>query len=171
VSAILNYLANHPQEILLAMGVLIAGAAIHSNRDIAKKREALAVIMASKNDSKLGDAIIRCTAIHLDNNASFDRLAYDPATLSEAELADRKLIAYMLNHYEYVAVGIHNNIYCEATIKRASFSTMTQVYKLTVPFVDKLKALKDNRTFYQEFQCLAQRWIDKPLKARKKTKA
>lgn len=77
-------------------------------------------------------------------------------------------IKLVLNHYEFVALGVHRKILHEQTLKEMQFSIYTKVWEAACPLIYDLRHESGRDTIFQEFERLATRWKSNPLKAYKK---
>ncbi len=81
-------------------------------------------------------------------------------TEKEKHDAGIKCLTYLLNQYEYMAVGIKKGIYDEELLKDATKSSTVAAYKITKPFITAIREnLSSPRpTAYKEFEALSKRW-------------
>lgn len=81
-------------------------------------------------------------------------------TEKEKHDAGIKCLTYLLNQYEYMAVGIKKKIYDEELLKDATKSSTVAAYKITKPFITAIREnLSSPRpTAYKEFEALSKRW-------------
>lgn len=110
---------------------------------------------------------MRCL-MHLHNNPATNIRAY--AAKDKAESEEAKSIRYVLNHWEYVSVGVQAGIYDEKMLWNASFGTVTALHRHARPFIDALRESSGRTTVYQEIQWLAERWeyIGPPQKKKRR---
>lgn len=121
---------------------------------------AAAVVFAGREDEALTQAIRHIAALHEGdkNMAAFARR-------DNVDAEDSRHIRYALNHYEYLSVAIAQDIYDEELIKNSSYATITRLYVRTKPYIDEVRKQPGaGPTTYQEFECLACKWIASPLK-------
>ena len=161
------FVQGHLKEIIWGLGVVVAALSVWNFRDIAKKKEALNMLMAQKQDDSLIKAILTISKRHIDPNYDIGQLGYEYKDLTAGQQKDRVAIAYALNHCEYVAVGIHRKTYHEKLVKDASYNTIINLYLQTEPFIQTLRQQKKTDTYFQEFEALAKRWKCKPLRKKK----
>ena len=121
------------------------------------------MLMVNRKDEELSAAIHKCAQLHAHYDKDIAKLACAVEGMDDATRKDRKEIIYLLNHFEYVSVGIHKNIYSEPLLKSSQYTTVTTVWKNVEPFVREVRRQKDVPTIYQEFQELAEKWIKNPL--------
>jgi hypothetical protein len=81
---------------------------------------------------------------------------------------DSKLIRHALNHYEYVSVGMHQDIFDENIYKYSLFTTVVRLYERTRPYIYQARKEQISQgakvaTAFQDFERLACRWLDDPL--------
>ena len=146
------------QTVVLIAAAVLAYVAIKTSRAIERRKAAAAAVFSTKEDDELTDALRHITALH-DGDKNIGPFARK----DQKDSADAKHIKYALNHYEYVSVGILYGIYDEAICKASSYTTVTRLYERTKPFIDEARKVTGSKTTYQEFECLACRWLNKPL--------
>jgi hypothetical protein len=90
---------------------------------------------------------------------------------SQAESSEYTAIIKILNTYEFVAGGIREKAYDENIYKRMRCSTTIRVWTALSGFVEDFRALRElqdqtpyRKTFYQDFEWIAKKWIKDPLK-------
>jgi hypothetical protein len=115
--------------------------------------------MSARRDSELTSCIRRVAQLHEGDKSIAVFARKDHIDTDEA-----KSIRYALNYYECVAVGIFEDIYDEDILKSSVFSTVVKLYDRTKPFIDQVRIVSDRKTPFQEFECLACRWKNDPLK-------
>jgi hypothetical protein len=151
---------------ILTLGVIVAVASVVSAKNTARKKQTADAIFASRTDSELQKGLRLVAAIHESDNRNIGAMsARDKQDSDEA-----KLIRYVLNHYEYVAIGIRNGIYDEQMFKDASYSTIISLHTRASPFIEGVRTVSRRQTVYQELRCMVQRWEESPLEVRKKWK-
>lgn len=75
-----------------------------------------------------------------------------------------KSIIEVLNAYEFIASGIRQGAFDEATYKRLRYSNVVKDWNILCAFVLELRNNKGSTTLFQDFKWLASRWQAKPLK-------
>ncbi|WP_341707749.1 DUF4760 domain-containing protein [Halopseudomonas sp.] len=154
------------QNSLLFFAAAVAVVSVLYARATAKKQQSADLLLQSRTDGELV-AAMRCIS---DLHELGDGSIRDLASKTAAETKEAKCVRYVLNHWEYVSVGVQSGIYDEAMLRRASFNTVIQLHKSVRPFIDNLRGITGRNTIYQEFQWLAERWEAKGL-SRKKPKS
>lgn len=150
------------QTAVLLLGAIFAYLAIRSSRAIERRKAAAEVIFSSRRDEELRKAVRHIATLH-EGDQNIARFAKK----EHMETDDSKLIRYALNHYEYISVGIAEGIYDERMFQNSSHSTVMKLYNRTKPFIDEARAQAGSQTIFQDFECLACRWREKPLKPKK----
>ncbi len=79
-------------------------------------------------------------------------------------MLERRKLQYILNFYERVAVSIREGIDDERMIKRTSFTTVIQAWDIAEPLIKAIREHIHSETTYQEFEWLAMRWKQNPLR-------
>jgi hypothetical protein len=146
------------QTVVLLAAAFLAYMSIKTARAIERRKAAASALFSSKKDEELTQAIRHVAQLH-DGDKKIGPLARKEHFDSD----DAKRIKYALNHYEYVSVGILYGIYDEAIYKASSYTTIVKLYERTKPFIDEARKVTGSPTTYQEFECLACRWQNKPL--------
>lgn len=142
---------------VLFLAVVVAVVALIVAKRTERKKAAAAVLFASRKDSELISAVRKIAALHQSDN-SMAMWAKKEKSGSE----ETKSIRYALNHYEYVSVGISHGIYDEEIFKSSNYTTVVRLYDRTKPFIDEIR--KSHLTAWQEFEGLACKWKNAPLK-------
>ncbi|MCF3479581.1 DUF4760 domain-containing protein [Stenotrophomonas maltophilia] len=152
------------RNVAFLVGVMVAVLSVISVRATARRKQSADVIFATRNDELLrkGIRLIREEALH--ENSNIRKYARAPEAQSENAAA----IRYVLNHFEYVAVGIRNGIYDEGMFKEASYSTIMEIRRHSETYIADVRTEQKRDTIYQEFCWLCERWKKKPLKPRSK---
>jgi hypothetical protein len=146
------------------LGVLVALSSIKAARSIARKKQAADLLFNSRENLKLQEAA-RCIDKHHYSKTSNIRSLADKEAM---DLPETALIRLLLNHFELVSVGIQNDIYDEKMIKDSWCTIIVRTYDQALPFITAVRERDKKDTIYQEFELLAKRWKQSPLKEKKK---
>jgi hypothetical protein len=149
---------------VLFFSAILAIVAIFSARANERRKSAANVLFTSRGDKEMVESIRRIEALH-NGNENIRRLAADG--LTEEQQSDAQRIRHVLNHYEYISVGIQQGIYDETIFKDSQYGIVVGLYRHTKPFIDALRENKKKPTIFQEFEWLACRWLSKPLGKKK----
>lgn len=151
--------------IATVIGVIIAACSIYKNTQNAKKRGTIDMIVAENNNSELQKAISRVNQLAKD-----DKDCIFAAYISEDEklAEDRAAILKVLNHREFMSVAILGGALDEKIYKSFQYSMHMRDWNNLSGFVNELRKKKQIDTIFQEFECLSQKWKEKPLKEKKK---
>lgn len=150
------------QNILVALGVVVAIASVHTARALARKKQTADLIFAARNDEKLAEGYNYISEYNSDAQKNIRSLASLQCDAKHSEA-----VRYVLNHLEGISVGVAEGIYDEAMLKRTWCSIIIRTYEETQPLISEIRRKKGKSTTLQEFEWLAKRWIKKPLKPRK----
>lgn len=151
--------------IATAVGVIIAAYNIYKNTQNAKKRGTIDMIVAENNNSELQKAISRVNQLAKDDkNCIFAVYISEDEKLAE----DRAAILKVLNHREFMSVAILGGALDEKIYKSFQYSMHMRDWNNLSGFVNELRKKKQIDTIFQEFECLSQKWKEKPLKEKKK---
>jgi hypothetical protein len=69
----------------------------------------------------------------------------------------------VLNFYEYIAIGIENDIYCGKILKESMYSTVIATYEMCSSYIDEVRKKTGRYTVYSDFEKMALSWKLKPL--------
>lgn len=155
------------QTAAIVLTAIFAAWAVHSSRQMTRRKNSADVIFNSKNDDRLRDGIRTIRRLNDDSNVEISKYAYEQSA-DEATQKDSAAVNYVLNYYEYVAVGIKRGIYDESILKDSSYTTLVHMYEFCLPYIENVRRLRQRSTTWCEFEKLALRWVDKPLKNHRK---
>jgi Domain of unknown function (DUF4760) len=145
------------QTLVLLAAVIFAYFQIRSARAIERQKAAIDRIFEMRSDLQLKEATRQIATVHAgDKNI---------ATYGKVEnkgCPEAKHIRYALNQYEYISVAISLGIYDDAIFKNSMYGTLIELYDRTKPFIDERRK-HSGPTTWQEFECLACRWKERPL--------
>lgn len=161
--------ANFFQAVVTAIGIIVAAISVISVRATAKKTQTADLLFQIRKDKKFIDSIETLNRLH-ESNQNMRLLARVKSELTEDDLKHAKKIRYVLNLYERLSVGISEGIYDENMMRKSQYTIVTKIYEWSKPFIDGVRKQTDSRTAFQEFEALARRWEDKPLKTRSRRK-
>lgn len=153
------------RNISFLFGVLVAIISVLSARATAKKKQSADLLSSSRSDEELVNGLRCLSSLHNRPDANIRQYALD----ANANSDEAKSIRYVLNHYEYVAVGLQSGIYDETMLRRASHNTVVSLFTHARPFIEALREHKNRPSLYQEMQCMAERWqeLGQPKKHKK----
>ncbi len=145
--------------VVLTLGVFVAITSVVSARTIARKKQTADAIFASRKDDELIKGLRCVAALHVAEDKKIQSFAVS----EKRDSPETKLIFYVLNHYEYVAIGIRSGIYDEEMFRRASYNTIVSLYKGALPFIEATRKRSERPTLYQDFGEMVARWEARPL--------
>ena len=132
--------------------------AVLSNTQTSRKRATIDLIMHQNQDVKLQEAI-----------TLVNRLARQKLPLVEHYKEDdifRAAILKVLNAKEFTATGILSNVFDENVYKQSQFTVFTRDWKRLECVVHHIRQHVGRDTLYQDFEILAIKWKNNPLKKR-----
>lgn len=149
---------------LLTTGAILISAAvavlaIRANGKAAKRRATIDLVLHQKQNKILVDARKLILDLH-DGKAQFTKFAL----LENAKEQETLALIESLNAYEFVATGIREGAFDEATFKRLRHSVTVRDWAAWETFVSEFRKARGQPTVYREFEWLAKRWIKDPLK-------
>ena len=140
--------------------LLSAGAAVWAIRagDKSQQRRAtIQLVIHQKLDDKLQQAKAFLTTLHNQRATNFARHLEDPS--SEAYIC----IMRVLDNYEFIASGIHEDALDGELFKRMQYSVLLRDWKALQPLVLELRKQNARETLFQELEALAVEWERVPL--------
>ena len=146
--------------LILALSAIAAFAAIWRNQVIARKRATIDLVLAQKADEILKKNKEVLSKLYHENK---DCLAQYAAG-ERKDSNEAKAILGMLNYYEFISSGIHENAFCERTYKRMVYGIVVQDYEALKGFIQEVRRSRKHDTLFQEFEWLGRKWKKKPLK-------
>lgn len=154
------------RNLFFITGVLVAIASVLVVRATAKRKQSADLLFASRADKELMQGMRCLSQLHNNPDANIRRYA----AKDQSQTSEAQSIRYVLNHWEYVSVGVQAGIYDEKMLWNASYSTVTGLHRHARPFIDALRETSGRGTVYQEIQWLAERWeyLGPPAKKKRK---
>jgi len=146
----------------LLVSALGAVLIILSRSKTERKRATVDLVLQLKKDTDLTNA--RRTILKLHNAGQKHFAPF----LADADCPEHQAIMRVLNTNEFVAGGIKNSAYDEKLYKRMQCSSFIRDWEAFSGFVMDFRNSRGDKdgakTFYQDFQWLAERWRADPLK-------
>ena len=130
---------------------------LEHNQLMQQKRATIDLILQENQDQELIKAKITIAA--LPDNASFIEYLDVNENDQPSKKEVKDCIRILLNRYEFIALGIKNEAFEESIYK-----DFTNTWKKAKPMIMELRRRKEQNTYYQEFELLADRWLQSPLK-------
>ncbi|MEI4812062.1 DUF4760 domain-containing protein [Pseudomonas aeruginosa] len=154
------------RNVFFLVGVGVAVASVLSARATAKKKQSADLLASIRNDKELIDGLRKLAELHNRADSNIRQYAQDANSATPEAVS----IRYVLNHWEYVAVGVQGGIYDEDMLRKASHNTVVSLYNHARPFIECLRECKQRPSLYQEMQEMAERWDRKGQPKAKKKK-
>lgn len=152
------------QTVFVVIGVILTFITLFNSRADSRKRATLELILHQRSDKQLTWATKRMSELVQKMKTEGGEYANLSQYLNKPS-EERRAIATVLNHREFVSVGINTGIIDEKTYKQAYYSMFVRDWKYLENTVNALRsASSENKTNFQDFEYLAKRWIKKPLK-------
>ena len=160
---------NHLIEpIVLALSVLASyigiRRSIKSARDNAKDRATMTYLIERSKEQKFTESVQVIFAINLNDNVDIKK--YAKKEHNKDPKADA--IRYVVNQYEYLAIGVDHDIFNEDMLIEASKGTTIKLFDALEHYILAIRDETDKHK-YQEFEALAKRWRPKSLDKDKAT--
>lgn len=154
------------QTFFIILGVILTVITLLNARSDSKKRATLELILHQRADKQLAWATRKMSELVKKQTEADDEYA-DLSQYLRQPSEERKAIATVLNHREFVAVGINSGIIHEQTYKQAYYSMFIRDWKYLANTVNTIRnSPTGNKTNFQDFETLARRWLKKPLKVK-----
>ncbi|VUD62264.1 hypothetical protein TDB9533_03006 [Thalassocella blandensis] len=158
-----------PLAILLSATIagIIAGFSVKAQREIARKRATLDVILKSESDQYF-ERIYSVFASEKQRKSGLQTLL-DPDT--DGEKQAKWEVDNFLNHYELIAISIEQKILDENFYKTWMRSTYIRHYKESELYIEGTRRISKSPLAYIKFEQLAQKWEMEKLAEDKKKEA
>ncbi|WP_425915976.1 DUF4760 domain-containing protein [Pseudomonas sp. GWSMS-1] len=134
-------------------------ASIEHNEKIARQRATIDLLMTQRADNTLTTAKKAVGSIH-NTGGDFTSLA----AANKTQDPERGHILSIINNYEFIALGIREGALDENIYKRAVYSQVLRDWRAMKAFIMELRRQNKIETLFQEFEVLARRWEQEPLK-------
>lgn len=162
-TALTNELASEAfRNLLIMSGVITAIVSVSKVQATAKKKQTADLLFGCRMDEQLRIGTQHVVAMHDPNGSIKDLLQAQKENSDEAVA-----VKYLLNHWERVCVGINLGIYHEEMLRQANRTNVVDLYQKSKPFIDAVRYKTGKDTFYKDFEALALKWMEKPLKVKK----
>ncbi|MCB5161537.1 DUF4760 domain-containing protein [Marinomonas algarum] len=149
--------------LILAVTTIAALYSVRRNTTINCRRATVDLVLHQKNDSDLKAANLVVNPLLRDENISITK--YSDKTHIGSE--ERTAILFVLNNYEFIATGIREKAFDFNLFKRMRCGTVLRDWEEFQPFIYELRKINKHPTMYQEFEWLAKKLEDNPLKKEK----
>ena len=138
------------------LSALAAIFVIYHNGKLAKKRALIDLIIQQKSDQNLITATRRVYELQDCGNHL--------SSLVGTDTEDRRIVLQVLNNQEFIAVGIRLGAFDETVYKQLQFNNIVKLWSATSGFIHELRKIDARTTLFQDFECLAKRWENSPIK-------
>ena len=86
------------------------------------------------------------------------------SSLVGEDSVERRKILHVLNNQEFIAVGIRLGAFDEKVYKQMQCSNVLKLWTATSGFIHELRKIDKKNTLFQDFEKLANRWEQNPIK-------
>ena len=138
------------------VSALGAIAVIYYNGRQARVTSLINLLMHQKSDVELIEATRRVHALKENGSTLSNHVLHDSK--------ERKDILRVRNNQEFIAVGIRLKAFDENVYKQTQCTNVLRLWEATSGFIHELRGVDGKTTIFQDFERLAKRWRDKPLK-------
>ena len=138
---------------LSAIGAI---AVIHYNGKQARLQALINLLSHQKLDVELIEATKCINELHARKARWTDHMAHG--------CDERKAMLKVLNSLEFIAVGVHMKAFHEGSYKQMQFTNVQRVHEASKGFITVLRQEAGVATLYQDFERLANRWHDNPIR-------
>jgi hypothetical protein len=161
-----------PVAVLIAaiIAAIWAKKSIDSNKSITKKRCTMDYIMTRSRDQKFVNAWsflrqahkatnldIKSFADSNDNQVKIEDIIEIEGSSIDCKQA-KDLLSYILNQYEYMATGVHMEIYDEDILINCSKTSTITAFKMTKVYIESLREQSNRELAYIQFEKLVKKW-------------
>ena len=156
----ITWIETHAQGIQTFFVSLSALSAlfIYWRNSVRQRRIALvSMIMQHANDEKVKAANKMVRKLYNDNNKTLVQFI-------DADGEERRAILTVANHYEFMCVAIRHGAFDEKTYKALEFSNLVKNWIMLESFIKAARAEHSNQTWFQDFERIAKKWQNSPLK-------
>ena len=144
-------------------GVIFAASTLKENSNIAKKQATIAIINSFNEDKKLQEIKnFIFTYSHTDLNQIFCTTGNMNSSLGQEAAKDD--ILYVLNRYEFIALGIREGAFDEELYKYLQCSNILKLWEKARSLVTMIRQEYNKETLFQELEWLAEKWSKDPVK-------
>ncbi len=183
VSSLLNMLSGLILASIAFVGLFLTARSIEANTNSARQQSTIHLVMDINADQRLQDTknliFIKesnVTKYYMSLNAEVDFESYKSETVQEDEakkkarketLKRERLkddIHYVLNRYEFIALGIRRGAFDEELFKDLHYSSFMKLWRCTKPLIMEIRSIGGIDTIYQEIELLTCNWEDEPIK-------
>ena len=160
LDSIFNWLDLHSQGIqaLFVSLSVISAVIIYWRTSVNQRRVALvSMILQNQASESVKQATQRMRSLYEQNNHSLKSFVHKNDE-------DLKAILTVANHYEFMAVAIHQGAFDEDTYKALEYSNVMRNWNVLEDFIKEARATHSNQTWFQDFEKLVADWKKSPLK-------
>lgn len=148
------------QTVAFLISAIAAVLVIYYNGRQARVRALIDLIVQQKMDAELIEATRRVLALKQNGSRLTEHLAEDSQT--------RKDILRVLNNQEFIAVGIRMKAFDEKVYKQMQCTNVIRLWDVSRGFIHEIRGVDERETLFQDFERLACRWQERPIKKVKK---
>ena len=138
---------------LSAVGAI---AVIYYNGKQARVSALINLLMQQKSDAELLDATRHVHFLKENGKALSHHVATDSP--------ERKAILKVLNNQEFIAVGIRLGVFDENVYKQSQCTNVLRLWDASRGFINELRSVDGKDTIFQDFERLANKWQNDPIK-------
>lgn len=156
-----NFLNTHSSkiaEIAIVIAAMAGFSVIYFSSKIARRRATVDMIRSfevSEDHYEHHGLFIKLCNKNLKKDGE---ILTQYATLDTQSSKEAAAIRYMLNHYEFMAVGIKQGILCEYLYSMWYYSTVIKHYNCTKLYIGAVRQNGGSDDYYIEFEKLAEKW-------------
>lgn len=178
ISSLLTILSNLVLAVIAFGGLFLTSRSIKANTSSAQRQATIQVVMDINADRRLQDTK---NLIFLKENKITDYYIalsvfteLDVSMSNQDKENDRKQVLeneklkddihYVLNRYEFIALGIRKGAFEEEMFKDLHYSSFKKLWRYTKPLIMKIRIECEIYTIYQELEGLMKKWEANPIK-------
>lgn len=138
------------------LSALAAVAVIYYNGKQARIRALIDLIVQQKMDGELIEATRRVYALRANGGPL--------SAHADKDSQERKDILRVLNNQEFIAVGVRLKAFDEAVYKQMQCTNVLRLWDASRGFIHEVRRADSKETIFQDFEKLACRWQNDPIK-------
>ncbi|WP_298642043.1 DUF4760 domain-containing protein [uncultured Cardiobacterium sp.] len=161
----LSYIKDYQVIISASSAFLGTLYIIKTNKLNTRRKNAADIVCAINDDRFMNEGLQEIRSIMNGENASGRFSELGNLKVREEQRIQQSRIAYVLNRYEYLAVGIFCGTYDEEIIKRSSYNKLIRIFDQCYPMIETVRRVTGKETIWLETQELVARWKRYPLQA------
>lgn len=139
--------------VALVGGLLFIRYQIRKQRELQQKTLSMEAMRRLWSDRSFEDDIR--DVLGINDISQYTEKRGDVRTDDKQWTEKRERLVRVINYYEMLSVGVHENIYDRNIIKLYNKSQIIKLFNLTLPFIEKIREEYNNPSLAMEFEKFA----------------